>query len=138
MTATQQIENFTAFAKAITQQEGEDISLDEIFDRWWQEQHRNEDLEAIQAAEKDYENGDPCELARDVLNDLRAAELGTGVDGGEKAGMDIARVSAQRSSQPVTKLIGLTCYRSVRMLSKVSSTADQLGNSPKQSNSHCR
>jgi hypothetical protein len=77
MTATQQIEDFTAFAKALAQQEGEDISLDEIFDRWWQEQHRNEDLEAIQAAVKDYENGDRCEIARDVLTDLRASELGS-------------------------------------------------------------
>jgi len=54
MTATQQIENFTAFAKALAQQEGEGISLDEIYDRWWQEQKRNEDLEAIQTAVKDY------------------------------------------------------------------------------------
>jgi len=74
MTATQQIENFTAFAKAITQQEGEDISLDEIYSRWWQEQHRDEDFEAIQAAVKDYENGDRGELARDILTELRAAE----------------------------------------------------------------
>lgn len=77
MTASQQIENFTAFAKTITQQEGEQISLDEIYERWWNEQHRDEDLAAIKAAVKDYENGDPGELARDVLAELRAKEQGS-------------------------------------------------------------
>ncbi len=77
MTATQQIENFTAFAKAITRQEGEGISLDEIYGRWWQEQHREEDREAIQAAVEDYKNGDRGELARNVLTELRTAEPGS-------------------------------------------------------------
>jgi len=75
MTTTQQIESFTAFAKAVTQQEGEDISLDEIYDRWWEKQHRDEDFEAIKAAVQDYEQGDRGELGRDVLSELRAVSL---------------------------------------------------------------
>lgn len=71
MTATQQIESFTAFAKAITEQEGENISLDEIYDRWREQHHRDDDLAAIQQAHSDYENGDRGRPAEDVLADFR-------------------------------------------------------------------
>ncbi len=47
ISTTEQINDFAAFALTVTQQEGEDISLDAIFERWWQERHRDEDLIAI-------------------------------------------------------------------------------------------
>ncbi len=73
MTATQQIENFTAFAKALTQQEGEEISLDEIYSRWWDKQHRDEDFAAIQEAVVSYEAGERGRPAEQFLTERRAA-----------------------------------------------------------------
>ena len=76
MTTSEQIAEFTAFAKIVTQQEGEEVSLDEIYDRWWQKRHTEEDLAAIKAAVEDYHLGDRGELARDVLAELRSREEG--------------------------------------------------------------
>ena len=72
MTTSEQIADFTAFAKTISQQEGEDISLDVIYDRWWQHRHREEDLQAIQDAHAEYESGERGEDARTELAKFRS------------------------------------------------------------------
>ena len=65
MTISEQIADITVFAQAISQQEGEDISLDVIYDRWWQQRHREEDLAAIREAHAEYESGERGEDARE-------------------------------------------------------------------------
>jgi hypothetical protein len=72
MATTDQINDFTAFAKTISQQEGEDIALDEIFSRFWQERHVLEDVAAIREAHKQYESGERGVEARTELADFRA------------------------------------------------------------------
>lgn len=71
MSATEQLERFTAFARAITRAEGEEISLEEIYSRWWEEQHRDADLAAIEEAHRDYENGDRGRPVEEMLADFR-------------------------------------------------------------------
>ena len=77
MTTSELIDDFTAFAKTISQQEGEAISLDVIYDRWWQQRHREEDLAAIQEAHAEYESGERGEDARAELAAFRS-ERSTG------------------------------------------------------------
>lgn len=71
MTTSQQIAEFTAFAKTVAEQEGEHVSLDDIYQRWWDEQHSSEDLAAIQEAHQQYESGERGEDARAVLASIR-------------------------------------------------------------------
>jgi len=73
MTASQQIDAFTEFARAIVAQEGEDISLDRIQDLWWEERHRDEDLAAIQAAVDSYKAGERGRPVDEFLAERRAA-----------------------------------------------------------------
>ncbi|QEG35071.1 hypothetical protein [Bythopirellula goksoeyrii] len=72
MSTIDQINDFAAFALTITKREGDDISLDVIYDRWWQERHGGEDLLAIQEAHAEYESGHRGELARTELANFRA------------------------------------------------------------------
>ena len=57
MATSEQIDAFIRFAKQISEQEGADLPLDAIFDRWHEEAYREEDLHAIQASAHDYEHG---------------------------------------------------------------------------------
>ncbi|MEQ8211818.1 MAG: hypothetical protein RH917_18620 [Lacipirellulaceae bacterium] len=72
MSTIEQISDFTKFAMTVAEQEGSDISLDVIYDRWREEAYRDEDARAILAAARDYENGERGELVEDVLAELRA------------------------------------------------------------------
>ena len=58
MAITEQIRDFTTFALNVSQTEGEDIPLDVVYQRWWQERHQNEDLAAIQESHAEYEAGE--------------------------------------------------------------------------------
>ena len=72
MTTSEQLADFTIFAKAITQREGEDISLDVIYERWWQQLHRDDDLAAIREAHAQFESGERGEDARAELAAFRS------------------------------------------------------------------
>jgi len=71
MAISEQIKELTAFALTVSQQEGEDISLDVVYERWWQARHQDKDLQAIQEAHAQYESGERGELAREELNNFR-------------------------------------------------------------------
>lgn len=73
MTASEQIHSFTTFALALTKQEGEHLSLDEIYQRWWQENHAGDDLVAIQEAVDSFEAGERGRPADEFLAEQRAA-----------------------------------------------------------------
>lgn len=73
MTTSEQIQQFTNFALALTKAEGEHLALDEIFERWWVERHRDDDLAAIQQAVDSYKAGERGRPAEDFLAEQRAA-----------------------------------------------------------------
>lgn len=73
MTASEQINAFNEFAKTVIAQEGEQLSLEEIQDRWWEKQHQDEDLAAIQVAVDSYEAGERGRPADEFLAERRAA-----------------------------------------------------------------
>jgi len=72
MSTIEQISAFTKFALSVSEQEGPELSLDAIYDRWRDGLHRDEDAKAILAAARDYENGERGELVEDVLVEFRA------------------------------------------------------------------
>ena len=78
MTATQQVDAFNEFARALIAQEGEQLSLEEIHQRWWDQQHRDEDLAAIQAAVSSYESGERGRPVDEFLAERRAARSKSG------------------------------------------------------------
>lgn len=73
MTASQQIDAFIEFARLVIAQDGEDLTLEEIQDRWWEQQHHKEDLAAIQAAIDSYEAGEHGRPVDEFLAERRAA-----------------------------------------------------------------
>lgn len=75
MATIEQIEDFTSFAKTISKGEGKRISLDAIYDRWWQKHHQDEDLLAICEADAEYQSGERGELAREELATFRAQRV---------------------------------------------------------------
>ena len=71
MATTDQIDEFSRFAKQLSEQEGKEIPLDIIFDRWHEEAFRDKDLLRIQASVRDYENGERGQPAEEVLAEFR-------------------------------------------------------------------
>lgn len=72
MALSEQIRDLTEFALAISHTEGEDISLEEVYQRWRQARHQQEDLLAVQEAHAEYQTGERGELAREELAEFRA------------------------------------------------------------------
>jgi len=72
MAISEQIKDLTAFALTVSRQEGDDVPLDVVYQRWWQARHQDEDLVAIQEAHAEYESGERGELAREELAEFRA------------------------------------------------------------------
>ncbi len=72
MATIDQIEDFSRFAKQLSEKEGKELPLDVIFDRWHEEAFRDEDLLMIQASVRDYENGERGQPAEEVLAEFRA------------------------------------------------------------------
>lgn len=58
MATIEQIQVFTAFAVQLSAQEGEGISLDEIYDRWREKTLRPTDASAVQASLRDMDQGE--------------------------------------------------------------------------------
>ena len=72
MATQQQIADFAAFATTLSQQQGgEALSIDEIYQRWWETRHAAEDLAAIQVAARDYENGERGRPSEEAIADFR-------------------------------------------------------------------
>ena len=76
MATSEQIEKFSRFAKRISDEEGVEIPLTAIFDRWHAEVYQDEDLLAIQASHRDYERGERGQPAEKFLQefDVQLAE----------------------------------------------------------------
>jgi len=72
MATSEQIDAFSRFAKLLSEQQGDELPLDAIFDRWHEEAHRDEDLLRIQASMRDYERGERGQPAEEVLAEFRA------------------------------------------------------------------
>jgi hypothetical protein len=71
MNAIAQLDEFTAFAHAFAAKQRTVLTLEQVYDEWWQQKHRDEDLAAIRLAVTDYENGGRGRPAVDVLTDAR-------------------------------------------------------------------
>jgi len=72
MTTIEQLNDFSRFAKQVVEQEGKDLPLDVIFDRWHRVAFAEEDLQRIQASASDYEAGERGRPVDDVLSELKA------------------------------------------------------------------
>jgi len=72
MAITEQLAEFNAFATQLAEQEGEDLTIEQVYDRWWETQHRDEEVAAIAKAHQDYLNGDRGEPAEQVIAEFRA------------------------------------------------------------------
>lgn len=77
MATIQQIENFSRFAMQLSDEEGSEIPLDVIFQRWHAEVHKDDDLLALQASDRDYSNG---ERGRPVAEFLKEFDETRNVD----------------------------------------------------------
>ena len=76
MTTIEQLEEFSRFTRQLVEAEGQNISLDVIFDRWRGGACRSDDLARIRAAVNDYENSDRGQPADDVIAGFRAERAG--------------------------------------------------------------
>lgn len=78
MPIAEQLADFNAFAAQLLRSDGgaSDLTLEAIYDRWWEDRNRDEDLEAIRASVADYERGERGEDARAELTEHRARRAG--------------------------------------------------------------
>ena len=70
MTINEQLAEFNAFAHELAQQMGGDLTLDEVYDQWWSDHHRSEDLAALKEAHAEYQRGNQGTPASKVLLQL--------------------------------------------------------------------
>ena len=73
MASIEQIEQFSRFAKQLSEEEGMEIPLDAIFDRWHAEAYKDADLLAIQASDRDYQNGERGRPVEEFLQEFDAS-----------------------------------------------------------------
>ncbi len=73
MATTEQIEQFSRFAKQLSEEEGTELPLAAIFDRWHAEATKDQDLLAIQASAKDFDNGERGRPVEEFLQEFDAA-----------------------------------------------------------------
>ena len=64
MTTSEQFTDFKIYAENVLASQGDELPLDEIFSRWWQQQHQDDDLQAVLEAHAQYNCG---ERGEDVL-----------------------------------------------------------------------
>lgn len=57
MTLFEQIDDFSRYAKEFVLRESVEIPIDELYDQWRAEAFHDEDLRAIKASVRDYEDG---------------------------------------------------------------------------------
>ena len=78
---TEQLAQFNAFTTKLAEQEGDDLTIEQVYDRWWEIQHRDEEAAAIHEAHEAYEAGDRGEPAEQVIAEFRT-ERATSKKGG--------------------------------------------------------
>ncbi len=71
MAITEQLAQFNAFATKLAEQEGDDLTIEQVYDRWWENQHRDGEAAAIHEAHEAYETGDRGEPAEQVIAEFR-------------------------------------------------------------------
>jgi len=74
MSTIKQLEDFTRFTKHLLEEEGQELPLDAIFDRWHTEAFRDDDLARIQASVTDYENGERGRPLGEFLTEFDAKQ----------------------------------------------------------------
>ncbi len=74
MSINEQLAQFNAFAHELAQQMGGDLTIDEVYDKWWNDHHQTEDLAALKEAHSEYEQGERGRPAAEVLADLQRAK----------------------------------------------------------------
>jgi len=72
MATIEQIEDFSRFAKAVIEEEGVELSLEDLIGRWQCKTSASDDLLAIQASVDDYERGERGQFAGEVLAEFRS------------------------------------------------------------------
>ena len=72
MATTEQIDKFSRFAKQLSDSEGAELPLEVIFDRWHAEVYQDDDLLAIQASDKDFQNGERGRPVADFFQEFDA------------------------------------------------------------------
>lgn len=71
MATTELIESFTQFAKEKVDQEGNELSIDDLFDQWRTQHPPTDDLLAIKASLRDMENGETGRSFDDFAKEFR-------------------------------------------------------------------
>lgn len=71
MTATEQIDGFTAFAKQLAQEQGDDFSLENAFRQWQTVDHQ--EVRILQERMASYEAGEHGRPVSEFLAERRAA-----------------------------------------------------------------
>lgn len=74
MTTIEQLNDFSRYAKQIVEQEGKELPLDVIFDRWHRESFAEEDLRRIQASASDYEAGERGRPVDEFLSEFKTKQ----------------------------------------------------------------
>lgn len=72
MTLSEQLDQFNAFAHRLVQQLGDELTIDEVYGKWWSDHHQSEDLAAIKEAHAQYEAGERGRPVEQILADWRA------------------------------------------------------------------
>lgn len=72
MTLSEQLDQFNAFANRLAEQMGNELSIDEVYDKWWSDHRQSADLAAIREAHAEYQEGKRGRPAKEVLADLRS------------------------------------------------------------------
>ncbi len=71
MRTTELIESFTQFAMTMVDQEGNELSIDDLFDEWRIQHPPTDDLLAINASLRDMENGETGRSFDDFAKEFR-------------------------------------------------------------------
>ena len=71
MATTELIESFTRFAKEKVDREGNDLSIDDLFDEWRNQHPPADNLLAIKASLRDMENGEAGRPFDDFAKEFR-------------------------------------------------------------------
>ena len=75
MTTIEQLNDCSRYARLIVEQEGKELPLDVIFDRWHCDTLATQDLARIQASVADYENGEQGRPIADFLAEFKAKQV---------------------------------------------------------------
>lgn len=72
MATIEQIDDLSRFIQSLPAGERDALSIDEIYERWREQAFKHEDLLAVKASLRDYENGERGRPVEDFLADFDA------------------------------------------------------------------